>query len=741
MIRIFLRCFAVSTGFILIFSLTACGGGEEALTTAPPATTPPPPGTTPPPPSAGLPEITVQDTSGLENSGELSFVISLSAPSADTVNVAYETLDGTATQTTDYQATSGEVTFTPGETSKTIAVSIINDNAAETSESLHLVLTDPQNASLGDDTGVGTILDDDGIEQASDFNPDWGTAGVFSAATTCTNCHSASTDQDPNIPAVMRYPLQDNGEDISPTAQWRHSIMAHAFDDPYFQAKVQEETDIFPHLAGFIEDKCLTCHSPMGRTNAHHTETNLTEDASCLLDGGCYRMETAHEDMAAREGVSCTLCHQIQGENLGTEETFSGEYDIADADDNGAFSIYGPYQNPVANPMRNNSPYTPVAGNHITGSAHCATCHTLYTPTLTVEDGTPNGNNFLEQAPYLEWQNSIYKTGSVQEQQCQDCHMADPQPNAYSTRISLSPNGTVNTSWPERSPFATHSMVGGNTYVLQLLRDYRDVLGIEASTTIAGFDEKIAQTRALLQNKTADVTIASIDFTNDQLNVDVKITNNTGHKLPTGYPSRRVWLQLTVRNANNQIIFESGRPDANGYISTDSNRLAPECLAINKPESFDSSNCYEPHRDIITADDQVAIYETVLGDTNGDITHVLLHANSYLKENRLPPQGFTNSQANAIETQTLPAGVNGDADFNTDNNQEGSGNDTVHYRVDITGQTGPFSVEARLHYQSIQPAFVNSLHADAGKVNRFKVMYAENPPLVETLASASAQTD
>jgi hypothetical protein len=733
MTRILFRRFVVSTGFILIFGLTACGGGEENPTTSPPTNT------TPSLPA--LPEVSVQDTSGLENSGELSFVVNLSAPSTNTVTVAYATLDGSATRTTDYQESQGELSFTPGETSQTIQVTITNDSEPETSESLHLVLSDPQHATLADDTGVGTILDDDGMEQASDFIPNWGTAGVFSDAETCTACHRASTDQDPNIPAVMRYPLQDNGEDISPTTQWRHSMMAHAFDDPYFQAKVQEETHIFPELAGFIEDKCLTCHSPMARTNAHHTETGLTEDASCPLDDGCYRLDTASEDMAAREGVSCTLCHQIQDDNLGTEDTFSGEYDIADADEADAFTIYGPYQNPVANPMRNNSPYTPVAGDHVKGSEHCATCHTLYTPTLTVEDGTPNSNKFLEQGPYLEWQNSVYTTGSVEEQQCQDCHMADPQPNAYSTRISLTPNGTVNTSWPERSPFSTHSMVGGNTHVLQLLRDYRDVLGIEASTTVAGFDEKIAQTRNLLQNKTAELAIAPITITNDQLNVDVRITNNTGHKLPTGYPSRRVWLQLTVRNGNDDVIFESGAPDANGRISTDAKRLDPACLVIEKPQGFDSNNCYEPHRDVITAPSQIAIYETVLGDTNADITHVLLHAASYIKENRIPPQGFTNSQADSIEPQTLPTGVNGDADFNAANNQEGSGSDTVHYRVAVAGQTGPFSVEAKLHYQAIQPSFVNSLHADAGKVNRFKVMYAENPPLVETLASASAESN
>jgi len=598
-------------------------------------------------------------------------------------------------------------------------------------------LTDPQNALLGDETGVGTILDEDTMEQASEFVPNWGTAGVFSDAETCATCHRASNDQDPNIAAVMRYPLQDNGDDISPATQWRHSMMAHAFNDPYYQAKVQEETHLFPELAGFIEDKCLTCHSPMGRTNAHHTETGLTKDVTCPKDDGCYRLDTASEDMAAREGVSCTLCHQIQDSELGTDEPFSGEYDIADADEANAFTIYGPYQNPLTGPMQNNSLYTPVAGNHITGSALCATCHTLYTPTLTVEDSFPNGNNFLEQAPYLEWQNSNYATGSTKEQQCQDCHMADPEPGTYTTRIALQPNGNVNQNWPERSPFATHSMVGGNTHVLELLRDYRDVLGITNSTTVAGFDEKITQTRNLLQNKTATVEISSINMVNDQLNVDVEVINNTGHKLPTGYPSRRVWIQLTVRNANKQIIFESGAPDANGRISTDAKRLDPVCLAIEKPQNFDASTCYEPHRDVITDDSQIAIYETVLGDTNGDITHVLLHANSYLKENRIPPQGFTNSQANAIEPQTLPAGLNGDTDFNMLSNQEGSGSDTVHYQVAVAGETTPYSVEAKLHYQAIQPSFVNSLHADAGKVNRFKVMYAENPPSVETLAQTN----
>ncbi len=54
--------------------------------------------------------------------------------------------------------------------------------------------------------------------------------------------------------------------------------MANAFNDPYWQAAVEDEVDSFPHLAGFIEDTCTTCHAPMGRTHAYrYSIWTLTE--------------------------------------------------------------------------------------------------------------------------------------------------------------------------------------------------------------------------------------------------------------------------------------------------------------------------------------------------------------------------------------------------------------------------------------------------------------------------------
>ena len=574
---------------------------------------------------------------------------------------------------------------------------------------------------------------------AAPYNPAWGTLGVFTDAQTCARCHRASSDLDPAIAAVMREPLQDTGEDISPGTQWRHSMMGQAFSDPYFRATVEDEVSAFPTLAGLIEDKCLTCHSPMAHTNAHQTNTDLTQDLTCPDPAGCYRLGTASIQDHAREGVSCTLCHQIKSDNLGTAASFSGKFSIAAAGDLDAKTIYGPYQNPAGgNLMLTNSGYTPQFGSQVTTSGHCASCHTLYTPTVNVDTGQTTGADFLEQGAFLEWRNSVYVTGGIQEKQCQDCHMPDPAPGAYISRIAVRPNGSVNPAWPERMPFFTHSMVGGNAYMLEILRDNRVALGIENSTTVAGFNAKVAETRSLLQNAAAGLAVPRFERSGNELLVDVLLTNMTGHKLPTAYPSRRTWLHLTVRDAANQVVFESGAPDANGHIPTDTGRLTADCLARIKPPGFTNAGCYEPHRDVIDTPAQVAIYETVLGDTNGHITHVLLHAASYLKDNRIPPQGFTDARADLIESQTKPAGTGIDGDFNVASNQQGSGTDTVHYRVTVNDPGAAYSVEARLLYQAIQPGFIDGLQSNGSLVNQFKQMVTQLALAVEVLATGSA---
>ena len=654
----------------------------------------------------------------VEGADDLEFVISLAAASTGTVSIDYTTADGTAIAGTDYAAANGVVQFAPGELRKFVNVTVLNNPAApaSTSKNMQLLLSNPQNAVLTVDTGTGTIIDKDAMSTDTAYSAGWSPVGAFTNAAKCGEaCHKSDSTTN-----TMTF----NGENISPGTQWKHSVMAQAFNDPYWQAAVEDEVESFPHLTGLIEDTCTTCHAPMGRTHAYQTNTDLDAD-------GYFRFDTAKAQNQSREGVSCTLCHQIDAGNLGTSASFSGKFEIADSSDPNYKRIYGQYGSPVGNNMNMQTGHRPTEGQYISGSALCATCHTLYTPALDPDTGTPSGIDFLEQGPYLEWKNSVYATGQAQEAQCQDCHMPEPESN-YSTKISL--QGPM--SMQARTPYGQHTLVGGNAHLLEILRDYRTALGISSSTSVSGFDDQIVKTRSFLGGA-ASVAVSTPADAGTSLNFDINIINSAGHKMPSSYPSRRMWLYVTVKDNGGRVVFESGAPDARGYISTDQARLKADCMSKDKLDGFDSSVCYEPHRDVITDPSQVAIYETVLGDVNDNITHTLLQGAQYLKDNRIPPSGFTNSKAATIESQTIPSGVSGDNDFNCVNATEGCGKDTVHYQVDITGRTGPYTVDVELLYQATQPGFVDGMHTDGDRVNRFKVMYDAVPPSVEVLATAT----
>lgn len=111
-----------------------------------------------------LPAFTVADASVNEgNSGTtyLDFVVRLSAPATAPVSVAYATENESATAGTDYTALAGTLTFAAGETSKTVRVAVRGDTAAEATETMRLLLSNPAGATIADGLAIGRILDDD----------------------------------------------------------------------------------------------------------------------------------------------------------------------------------------------------------------------------------------------------------------------------------------------------------------------------------------------------------------------------------------------------------------------------------------------------------------------------------------------------------------------------------------------------------------------------------------------------
>jgi chitinase len=113
----------------------------------------------------GAPTISVSDASTIEGdagSTAMVFDVTLSHPTVTTVSVGYATSDGTATAGSDYLATSGTLTVTPGVTATTVSVAVLGDVLAEGNESFTLALSAPTNATLGDGEATGMILDDEG---------------------------------------------------------------------------------------------------------------------------------------------------------------------------------------------------------------------------------------------------------------------------------------------------------------------------------------------------------------------------------------------------------------------------------------------------------------------------------------------------------------------------------------------------------------------------------------------------
>ena len=107
-----------------------------------------------------LPTVSVFDAGAAEG-GALAFTVSLSEASSQQVTVEYATSDGTAAAGSDYTAATGTLTFAANETSKTVSVATTDDSADEEDETFTLTLSGPANATLGDATATGTIVDDD----------------------------------------------------------------------------------------------------------------------------------------------------------------------------------------------------------------------------------------------------------------------------------------------------------------------------------------------------------------------------------------------------------------------------------------------------------------------------------------------------------------------------------------------------------------------------------------------------
>jgi cytochrome c551/c552 len=447
------------------------------------------------------------------------------------------------------------------------------------------------------------------------------------------------------------------GEDISIGFDWRASIMANSARDPYWQGSVRRESIDHPESKQAIQNECSVCHMPavrMADRDAGRDTDVFSRFPLAVFPKG---------DRAAADGVTCSVCHQIEKEGLGTDATFVGKVKIAQPDRNGVRPEYGPFDVDKGHRTvmhSSTATYLPTHGGQVRDSGLCGSCHTLITDALG-----PNGEKigkFPEQMPFQEWEHSDYKTTET----CQYCHMPEVKEPVAVTALY----------GQKREGMHRHVFVGSNFVLEGMLQDHRDELATVALPE--EMDAAMKRTTEFLETQAAKVTIGSIDRTANGIAMEVHVENLGGHKLPTAYPSRRAWLHVVVRDGSGHAVFESGALNPDGSIVGNDNDEDPLK--------------YEPHYREITRPDQVEIYEPILKDSQGKVTTGLLHAVGYLKDNRLLPHGF--DKATAMKEIAVTGGAADDPAF-TD---KGS---TVRYAVSTGGATGPFIVEAELWYEPI----------------------------------------
>ncbi len=408
--------------------------------------------------------------------------------------------------------------------------------------------------------------------------------------------------------------------------QWRGSMMGQALRDPLFTATMVIAEQDAPSSG----DLCLRCHTPGGWQEGRSTDTS----------GG---LMTAKD----RHSVQCDFCHRavdphyVEGVSPPEDEEILDELAAVPlATANGQFVTdpdpirRGPYADAQASHAFLESPFHRE-------SDMCGTCHDVSSPAFVKGDGDdeyipndfdtphPDGdlrNMFPIERTFSEWSMSEYATVGVYAPQfagdkpdgivstCQDCHMRD-----------VTGKGCSEPGAPTRGDLPLHDMTGGNHFIPDVLPSFYpdEVDPVELQ------DGKARAISMLLKAATLALATGQIG---GNPTLEVTVTNETGHKLPSGYPEgRRIWINVKAYNGQSGLVYESG--------------------------------AYDPETGVLTHDADVKIYQIkpgistrlspVVGLPAEPSFHFVLNDTIY-SDNRIPPRGFTNENFRAI--QSAPVG-------------------------------------------------------------------------------------
>ncbi|MBL8862773.1 MAG: hypothetical protein JNK02_12305 [Planctomycetes bacterium] len=426
----------------------------------------------------------------------------------------------------------------------------------------------------------------------------------------CTGCHSGYD------------------EHTEPYERWAASMMGQAGRDPVFYAALAIANQDAAHAGEW----CLRCHAPAAWLDGR----SVPADGSAL--------DPFQGDL---DGVNCNVCHRMVDPFADPANPLSDARVLDQVASRGGLPPTPGNGQYVIDPLdRRRGPFD-LGPNFFyheweqspyhQESLNCGTCHELSNPTLTKQPDGSFALNALDQPhpthqkyeqfpierTYSEWEQSHFATTPIEMgarfggnktaySTCQDCHMPDVTGGACQPVL----NPVVRNDLPQ------HGFTGVNSWVLRAVRAlYPDY---ETGLTQASVDGSIA--RAIdLQRDALDV----LAWTN-QGQLRVRVVNQTGHKLPTGYgEGRRMWLHVVFKDALDQVVAERGAyDDLTATLTTADTKV------------------YEIHQGLDAA--QAA----ATGLPVGKSFHFVLN-NMIVHDNRIPPRGFTNAGFDAVDAEPV----------------------------------------------------------------------------------------
>lgn len=543
------------------------------------------------------------------------------------------------------------------------------------------------------------------------------------SSSNCNACHNAAqlNSTQPNMTILKTDSQKHQLINLSVSSEWRHSAMGFSGRDPVFLSQLEAEREAYPHLADQIDNKCLSCHSPLGQRQLVKDKgpsALFTHDLLQATEGD----PNAIYGALGRDGVSCVVCHQMSPTDLGEPSTFAGNFKLEEKLDH----IYGPYKKVATLPMEQSLGLTPHQGTHLSDSKMCASCHTVVLPALRADKKYSSeefgkllkledpAQNFHEQTTYLEWQNSEFSglnSDGNAKASCQSCHM----PRTYKGRkLQFRIANIEDDTFPKvehraddallhldvRNDYARHTLHSINVFLLEMFRQHPQTLGISLRDNLlpradakGGFEQAIDTAVQTSREDSARIKITGATRIDGNLRVYVRVSNKSGHKFPTGITFRRAFVELTVRSGN-KVIWASGETDKWGVIGT----REQEKFTPLKSEFF-VDNEFQPHHQIITKENQVQIYEQLVAASDGSITTSFLNVNRVIKDNRLLPYGWESGKSSNI---IQPKFVDGDKDY-----ASGYGSDLTTYLIPLPAHADqPITVTARLYYQALPPYYL-----------------------------------